>query len=521
MSDGRSPEAEGSFEGRPLVGDVVDGKYRIESIAGEGGMGIVYEAEHVILRCRVALKVLRPDTISSAEAVERFSVEAAAIARITSEHVVRVMDAGSLPTGAPYLVMEYLEGCDLEHWLAQRGPLAPRDVVDFALQALDGLAHAHAAGAIHRDLKPANLFLATLGDGRKVIKLLDFGVAKAVDLEGEPEPDHILGSPVYMSPEQLTNGTLDPRSDLWSLGIVLYELLSGAPPFKGALSEIVNAILTVEPRPLNEVSMAVSTELSAVVAKALARDPEERWPNAAAFARALAPHGTGAWKGSVERIDRALAETTRIRAPRRFATLENALSALEADWHAENGAATLPGVAMAEARNDPAAFGATLPAPSSCGTISTGPPPPPSVDARLRILLIDDSTIALGMHGAVLSEAGFEVRTTSSVSEFELLLDRWRPHLVLMDVQMSDVNGDELCLRVKRKFRATVPVVLLSAMRPEKLRGRAQGAGADAFFRKTGDLDSFVDFVKNICALTYSPEALPGAIPDDPSAEEP
>src|SRR5687768_4430459 len=141
---------------RPLVGDVIAGKYRIDSVAGEGGMGIVYEAEHIILRQRVAVKALLPGTVTSAESIERFSLEASAVARIACEHVVRIMDAGSLPNGAPYIVMEYLEGCDLAELLARRGPLPPAEVVDYALQALEALAHAHAARVIHRDLKPPN-----------------------------------------------------------------------------------------------------------------------------------------------------------------------------------------------------------------------------------------------------------------------------------------------------------------------------------------------------------------------------
>src|SRR2546421_398006 len=135
-----------------LVGDVIAGRYRIDSVAGEGGMGIVYEAEHVILRQRVAVKVMLPGALPSTEALDRFAIEASAIARIVCEHVVRVMDAGTMPNGAPYLVMEYLEGNDLETTLQRRGPLPPADVVDFAMQALEALAHAHAAHVIHRDL---------------------------------------------------------------------------------------------------------------------------------------------------------------------------------------------------------------------------------------------------------------------------------------------------------------------------------------------------------------------------------
>jgi serine/threonine-protein kinase len=483
----------GSGVGRPLVGDVIAGRYRIENVAGEGGMGIVYEAEHLILRQRVALKVLRPGAMSSPAAIERFSVEAAAIARIKSEHVVRVMDAGSLPNGAPYLVMELLEGCDLEKLRAQRGPLPPTEVVDYALQALEALAHAHAALAVHRDLKPANLFLTRVGEGREIIKLLDFGIAMTLDVSDEEESDRIFGSPVYMSPEQLKKETLDGRSDLWSLGVVMYELLAGAPPFTGTTSEVINAILMGEPVPVSQRVRTISPELARIIGTCLARDRAKRWASAAELARALAPHGSGAWKGLLERIERTFSHAAPVVLPRRFATVDTALQALDS-----------------EASNAPVqAHGATIPVPPSKD-------PPSSGRTRLRVLLLDDSPIALGMHRHVLLQAGFDVRATLSVDEFDTLIESWKPHLVLMDVQMpGSVSGDDLCKRVKEKFRASVPVVLLSAMRREQLEDRAKRGGADAWFEKTDDLDSFVGFVKNICAMTYSPEDLPDALVDD------
>ncbi len=543
-----------------MVGDVIAGKYRIDSVAGEGGMGIVYEAEHVILRQRVAVKAMLPGALSSAEALERFSLEASAIARIACEHVVRVMDAGTLPNGAPYLVMEYLDGSDLEKVLARRGALPASQVVDFALQALEALAHAHATRVIHRDLKPANLFLAKTPDGRQIIKLLDFGVAIPVDLDAEE--DRVLGSPRYMSPEQLRKGALDPRTDLWSLGVVLYELLAGEPPFDGTLAQIIAAILQKAPVPLHEKKRAVSRDLSDVVMRCLARDPARRWGSALELARALAPHGSGVWAGAIDRIERALAlaKATPAREPRRYETLETALQALDSESYRDEGVATqdpielglldaAPSVAVQTGArvSTPEAFNATIPAPPSADAVSEkieilpvkmpspaaavattlasaqAPPavpvpvsvPLPVEDApesrALRILMIDDSEFVLGVHSHLLKKAGFEVRTTTSAREFDVLLEGWKPHLVLMDVQMPGVSGDELCRRVKAKFKATVPVVFVSDLPRTQLAERAKIGGADAFLSKSSDWAGFVDFVRNICAITYSPEDLPEA----------
>ncbi len=295
----------------PKVGDVIAGKYRLEQVAGEGGMGIVYAAEHLVLRQRVAVKVLLPDAATSELVVERFAREAQAAARITSEHVARVMDAGSTATGAPFLVMEYLEGCDLEELLTVEGPLPLAEVVDYLLQALEALAHAHSVGLVHRDIKPANLFLACRPDGGNVIKMLDFGISKAMRSRPEEKKltgQAVLGSPVYMSPEQLRNAKdIDARADIWSIGIVAYELLCGKPPFDGdGVGEIFAAILEKDPLPIHSVNWRLPPEFSDIITKCLQRKPEDRWTDTAELARALKPFGSGAWNGLIERAEQVL-----------------------------------------------------------------------------------------------------------------------------------------------------------------------------------------------------------------------
>ena len=190
----------------PRPNDLVAGKYCIERVVAEGGMGVVYAAQHLALDQRVALKVLLFDALQAHELVERFVREARAAARLRSEHVVRVTDAGALESGAPFLVMEYLQGCDLAELLRLEGPLPPADVADYALQVLAALAQAHAASIIHRDLKPANLFLSVRDDGSNILKVLDFGISKQTSQKlqwKELTGKAVLGTPNYMSPEQL------------------------------------------------------------------------------------------------------------------------------------------------------------------------------------------------------------------------------------------------------------------------------------------------------------------------------
>jgi eukaryotic-like serine/threonine-protein kinase len=296
----------------PKIGDVIAAKYRLEKVAGEGGMGIVYAAEHLVLKQRVAVKVLLPDAASSDAVVERFAREARAAAKINSEHVARVMDAGSLASGAPFLVMEYLEGCDLEELLELQESLPVAEVVDYLLQALEGLAHAHAVNIVHRDLKPANLFLACRPDGGNISKAM-----KSTQAEKRLTGQHVLGSPVYMSPEQLRNAKdIDGRADLWSLGVVAYELLAGEVPFDGdGVGEIFAAILERAPKPLHERSRHVSPELSSIITKCLQREPADRWTDAAELAQALAPFGTGAAAAAAERAQHVLARAKLLKGP--------------------------------------------------------------------------------------------------------------------------------------------------------------------------------------------------------------
>ena len=331
-ADGTGAERSANGDpGRPRVGDVLAGKYRVEKVIGEGGMGVVFAARHVALDQLVAVKVLLADAAKGDTNVERFVREAQAAARLQSEHVARVMDAGTLENGVPFLAMEYLEGCDLEELLKLNRQLSVTDAADYVLQALAAMGQAHAAGIVHRDLKPSNLYLALRPDGTNIIKILDFGISKQTTArEGEKALTGraVLGSPAYMPPEQLRNAKLvDTRADLWALGIVLYEMLTGGPPFDGeGVGEIFAAILEKDPQPIRKFRPDVSEELEQIVFMCLRRDVEERWQTAADLARALVPYGSGKWSGVVEGIELTQARSSRMMKVRTSVTARNLIA---------------------------------------------------------------------------------------------------------------------------------------------------------------------------------------------------
>jgi serine/threonine-protein kinase len=288
------------------VGDVVAGKYEVVGLLGSGGMGYVISARHAELGEMVALKFLRPEALAHAELVERFSREARAAAKIRSEHIANVFDVGTLPDGTPFIVMEYLAGKDLADYLHQEGALPIDVAVEYIMQACEALAAAHAHGIVHRDIKPENLFLTQQAQGMSMIKVLDFGISKIALPRGKRDlvrTQMALGSPVYMSPEQIRRSDqVDARSDIWAVGCVLFELLTGVTAFdEPSLLELSAAILEREPVPLQTLRPDASEELEQVVLRCLSKNPDDRFQNVAELAAALYPFGPRRARISAER----------------------------------------------------------------------------------------------------------------------------------------------------------------------------------------------------------------------------
>ena len=274
----------------PAAGDKLAGKYEIVRIIGEGGMGVVYEAMHLRLQQKVAIKLLQPRVLYMPDVVARFEREARAACRLRSRHAVRILDVDQTPAGLAYMVMEYLEGHDLSEELNRRIRLSVAESVDFVLQACVAMAEAHASGVVHRDLKPSNLFIVQEG-ARRVIKVLDFGISK-MTTEGEAHVTSTfatMGTPLYMSPEQIRSAkNVDARTDIWSLGVILYELLVGERPFAGTTTAAAAAIVADEPVRLS-VRIDLPPALEQVVLTALAKKPEDRYRDVRSFAEALEP----------------------------------------------------------------------------------------------------------------------------------------------------------------------------------------------------------------------------------------
>jgi serine/threonine protein kinase len=285
---------------------LIDDRYRIVRQIGEGAMGLVYEAENLRISRRVAIKVIHPSLASRTDLLQRFEREARAAARVESAHVADVLDLGALPSGERYIVMEYLDGESLQERFRVKRTLTPLELFPIITQLLDGLASVHEAGIIHRDLKPANVFLCRTQPG-DFVKILDLGVCKLYELGEEgmnSSGSQIVGTPGYMAPEQLSGGIVDARSDVYSVGVMLYRGLSGKMPYSAtALRELVMSIFNNEARPLAEVAPSLDAGVAAIVTKAMNADPDSRYPSASALKASFVE-----WHNRSKIVERALAD---------------------------------------------------------------------------------------------------------------------------------------------------------------------------------------------------------------------
>ncbi|HEX8795985.1 MAG TPA: serine/threonine-protein kinase [Polyangiaceae bacterium] len=306
-------------------GRILADKYAIEHVIGEGGLGIVLKARHQQLDQNVAIKHLKPEAAARPDIVERFLREARLAAKIKNEHAVKVHDVDTVASGVPYMVMEYLEGRDLDQAIAE-SPLPVQVAIDYVMQAIEALAEAHAAGIVHRDLKPANLFLASRPGSTSIVKVLDFGISKLTSGDAESRKrrtriDESVGTPAYMSPEQLQAAQdVDQRSDVWSLGVVLHELVSGTLPFDGPdVPQVCAAVLTKPPVPLSAVHDDAPPELEQVITRCLQKDRTKRYQNVAELAQDLMQIWEGETPSRVQHINQIISGTgQKIAAPTPF-----------------------------------------------------------------------------------------------------------------------------------------------------------------------------------------------------------
>jgi serine/threonine-protein kinase len=381
-------------------GTVIANRFEVERELGRGGMGVVLLAKHLVLEERVAIKLLIERSTDPTHAA-RFLREAKAMSRIKNEHVVRVLDAATLDDGTPFMVMEYIEGEDLEHAVKRRGALPVAEAIDYVLQACEGIAEAHALGIVHRDLKPANFFVAQRVDGTPCVKVLDFGISKVIGGDGAAltHTSSVMGTPLYMSPEQMRGGQpVTPAIDVWALGVVLYQLLSESVPFMGATVPEVCAKILSDPAPSLLLSRPeLPAELAAVVMQCLEKDPARRFPSVAALAAALAPFAEQRSHASLEFIARASA----VRAP----------APPVSDPHSSQRFVTAPTAAIASTASAVArSTDEDAPKPKTALFVAVG------VAAAAAVVVVGVGIFAINLHNAAPAASTSAPVTTATVA---------------------------------------------------------------------------------------------------------
>jgi len=415
------------------IGEIFLDKYRVDAILGHGGMGVVALCTHLQLNERVAIKMLRRDVLDDADAVERFMREAQAAVKLKSEYVARVTDVGRSATDVPYMVMEYLEGQDLGQLLNERGNLGLPWAIELTLQACEALTEAHSIGVVHRDVKPSNLFVTWRPDGTALLKVLDFGISKAPIASAMQltQTQSLLGTPAYMSPEQMRSARMvDARTDLWSLGTVLYEMLEGRRPFEAESFSEMCVKVAVDP----PAAMTVAPPgLQKVVLRCLEKAPELRFSSMAELARHLVPfaHDPHQAQVLVERMSRMLRRSQSIDWDPARTSMPMAVREIRSAEQKAMAAATAgsnPGIPLRlsqplAAEPAPSASG-LFPVPGGPRPVPSGPHPvpsdPPPVARRRR-------TAALLVGAAIAAAAALGVAVSFTRSPPPAPRDQARP----------------------------------------------------------------------------------------------
>jgi serine/threonine protein kinase len=358
---------------------VLVGKYRVVETIGVGGMGVVVAAEHLTLGVRVAIKLLLPKLLSNKPLTERFLREARTALRISSEHVARVMDVDKLPSGLPFMVMEYLEGEDLGFLVQSGRRFSVEEAIHYLVQGAEALAQAHHLGIVHRDIKPANLFLVERGEHPGVVKVLDFGISKILDdVEGDAplaltKTTTVLGSGLYMSPEQMRSAkNVDHRTDIYALGICLYELYTGTQPYTAdSFAELAVRVSTEPPDPLRRHRPDVPEELARTIERAYARSPQDRFQTVAELVSALGPFAAAETLPIIDGIVRHFSAVPRSPSiPPGAMARPPTLSARPAEASAGPAASAAPSLGLSAASATPAVHGAS----ALAATDGEGPP---------------------------------------------------------------------------------------------------------------------------------------------------
>jgi serine/threonine protein kinase len=429
--------AESLGAGALAIGDVIAQKYRVEGIVGRGGMGVVVSARHIQLGQTVAIKLLTlpPDEDRRDEAIARFLNEAQAAAKLRGDHVVRIYDVGQLENGLPFMVMELLNGADLGSVLDQRGALPEAEAVDYVLQACAGVAEAHQMGIVHRDLKPSNLFVTRRSDGLPLLKVLDFGISKQLSDPGSGEAmptftntRTLMGSPNYMSPEQVRDARrVDARADIWALGIILQELITDAPVFRGeSFPGVCAAIVADPPMPVRTMRPDVSDRLEAIINRCLEKDVTRRYQNIAELAGELAPlglrastSGSGpqalAYSSHPRMVSAAARPVTGGSAPGGAVSVAEAMTvAMPSDHATSKPDATLE---SARLKGPAGGTGAALSGPDSRIEIVTSPRVPAAYRRSLSRWLLPVGLLALLAGGALWLRGRADSRATASSAD--------------------------------------------------------------------------------------------------------